>query len=239
MKRALYNVDGISVPIDIRSYEEMHGISMCCIALNEEKEIAEFLKYHKPYVDEIILIDGGSIDRTVEFATGLADTIRIRKFDGHYSNQANRAVELASKDWILLLDCDERLEPQLLKKLRTMTDQDEYDCYAFPRLNYIDGVIKEDDYPDYQERLYRAYCRRVRPVHGEVVGYKKKKLIEPIAGSHIIHDKTAYRHSDRNTNYQLFNLCFKHELGEPGSQMKETFEAANPTVDDKNFTIKQ
>jgi glycosyltransferase involved in cell wall biosynthesis len=140
MKNGLFTTEAFDIIIPIRSYDEYHGITLCSVILNEEKYIKDFLEYYKPYVKSIVIIDGGSSDRTVEVATPIADRIRIRKFDGHYSNQANRAVEMAETDWILLMDCDERLEKPALENLNNMINQEEADCWAFPRKNFIDGM---------------------------------------------------------------------------------------------------
>jgi len=237
-KEFVVNVEKVPIPVWIRDFEEAHGITLCCVIMNEEKEIRDFLNYYKPYVDSIVMIDGGSSDRTVELATPLVDEIQIRKFDGHYSNQANRVVEMARTDWILLMDCDERLEIESLKNLRKLIDQEEFDCYSFPRKNYIDGAFDKEHYPDYQERLYRSYCRRIRPVHGEVVGHKNKKVLEEVDGNFIIHSKDTRTHTIRNKCYLFYELKFRNELGEPGTQSKSSFENKYPHLKASNFKFK-
>jgi glycosyltransferase involved in cell wall biosynthesis len=233
------NSEGADIEIWHRSYEELHGITLCCVIQNEEKEIRDFLEYHKPYVNSIAIIDGGSSDRTIEFATMLADDIQIKTFDGHYSNQANRVLEMAKTDWILLMDCDERLEPDSLKNLGNLINQETYDCYSFPRKNIIDGKVDVSHGVDYQERLFRSYCRRVRPVHGEVVGYKNKKELANEDGNFIVHIKNNSRHEARNRGYLMYEYKFRHELGEPGAQTKSTFETKYPHLKESNFFIKK
>ena len=238
MKNGLFTTEAFDIIIPIRSYDEYHGITLCSVILNEEKYIKDFLEYYKPYVKSIVIIDGGSSDRTVEIATPIADRIRIRKFDGHYSNQANRAVEMAETDWILLMDCDERLEKPALEHLNNMINQEEADCWAFPRKNFIDGMLQSSGPTDYQERLYRSYCRRIRPVHGEVVGYKKCKKLPEEDGNYIIHSKGLQRHIDRNKGYLLYELKYKHEMGEPGAQTKKNFEDKYPMLGEGKFIIR-
>jgi glycosyltransferase involved in cell wall biosynthesis len=230
MQEAILQREGIEIAMKLKSFEEAHGITLCCVVLNEEKEIKEFLEYYKPYVDAISIVDGGSIDRTVEIAASLADHIRIIQFDGHYSNQANRAVEMSETDWVLIMDVDERLEAKVLENLRDMINQDEIDCYSFPRKNYLDGEYDPEHYPDYQPRLYRAYCRRIRPVHGEVVGYKNLVELPAEDGNHILHSKPSERHLSRNKAYLAYELRFRHEMGGPGTQTKETFNERYPQL---------
>jgi glycosyltransferase involved in cell wall biosynthesis len=230
--------ENVVIPIDMPDWSEVHGITLCCITLNEEKEIKEFLEYHKPYVDHIVMIDGGSRDRTVEIATPIVDNLIMRRFDGHYSNQANRAVENSKTDWILLMDCDERIEKKTLESLRSLINQEEFDCYSFPRKNFINGERDLRDEPDYQERLYRSYCRRIRPVHGEVVGFKKRKFMPKEDGNYIIHSKSSDRHALRNHNYQIFELKFLREMGEPGTQNKEAFYNKYNALRTENFIVR-
>jgi glycosyltransferase involved in cell wall biosynthesis len=229
----------ITVPVRLQEFKDFHGVTMCMVVMNEEKEIKECILHHKPYVDHIIMIDGGSSDRTIEIATPLVDEIILRKFDGHYSNQANRCFERVRTDWILLVDSDERFEIEFLKSIREYINQDEYDCFSFPRKNYVNGKYDEEHFPDYQDRLFRSYCRRVRPVHGEVVGVKKKTQLKALDGNFIIHKKSLDRHSFRNTMYTYFESTFQQELGEPGKQMEDTYNKAYPNLHPSNFTFQE
>lgn len=95
----------------------MQPISVCIIAKNEEKHIEECCKRLVPYGFEIVLTDTGSGDRTVELAGRYTD--RIYHFDwcDDFSAAKNFAMEKASHDWILSIDCDEYLESADLKAL--------------------------------------------------------------------------------------------------------------------------
>lgn len=231
MEGVIYEVEGVKVLIPRKSYEDTHGVSMCCIVLNEEKEIRDFLQYHKPYFKEIVMIDLGSTDRTVELATPLVDSITLYKQDGHHSNALNRVFEKVTNDWIFLIDCDERIDINILKTLPNLIEQEQYDCYAFPRKNFIDGKMDYAVPLDYQDRLFRSYCRAVRPVHQEIVGYKTKKTLPAEDGNYIMHSKGLRRHQIRNNGYTLYEYKFKKEIGGPGEQTKETFMKRYPKLD--------
>ena len=94
-------------------------ISVCIIAKNEEKHIAECCKRLVPYGFEIVLVDTGSTDRTVKLAKQYTD--RIYHFDwcNDFSAAKNYAMEKASYDWILSIDCDEYIESIDLSVLTT------------------------------------------------------------------------------------------------------------------------
>lgn len=88
----------------------MLPISVCIIAKNEEKHIEECCKRLVPYGFEIVLADTGSTDRTIELAKQYTDRIYQFAWCGDFSAAKNYAMEKASHDWILSLDCDEYIE---------------------------------------------------------------------------------------------------------------------------------
>ena len=92
-------------------------ISVCMIAKNEEQHIEECCKCLVPYGFEIVLVDTGSTDRTVDLAKRYTD--RIYHFDwcSDFSAAKNYALEKASHDWILSIDCDEYIESADLSAL--------------------------------------------------------------------------------------------------------------------------
>lgn len=95
----------------------MTPVSVCIIAKNEEAHIEECCKRLQHYGFEIVLVDTGSKDRTVELARRYTD--RIFSFDwcDDFSAAKNYALSKASHDWILSLDCDEYIETIDMKAL--------------------------------------------------------------------------------------------------------------------------
>ena len=225
MRSAIFNFEDSSIDITPKSWEEFHGISLCLIVMNEQDNLKDFFEWHRPYVDNIVVIDGGSSDDSVNIASEHASVIKKIKFTGHYGNQKNRAIESATNDWVLFLDPDERLSEAALKNLRSLTDQNEYDCYSFPRKNIVDGTPDLSHGADHQTRLFRAYCRYVRPTHEELVGFKKIKIFEDASDYHMIHTKGTDRHLYRNSLYFYFDMKYAHEKGCPGSQTSESFKS--------------
>ena len=85
-------------------------ISVCIIAKNEEKHIEECCKRLTPYGFEIVLVDTGSTDRTIELAERYTDCIYHFDWCNDFSAAKNYAMDKASHDWILSIDCDEYIE---------------------------------------------------------------------------------------------------------------------------------
>ena len=95
----------------------MLPISATVITCNEEHNIAEALQ-SLSWVDEIIIVDSGSRDATLDICRGFTDRIYHRDWTG-YVDQKNFAVEKARNDWILSLDADERVSRQLQDEILT------------------------------------------------------------------------------------------------------------------------
>ncbi|VAW53837.1 Glycosyl transferase [hydrothermal vent metagenome] len=133
----------------------MAKISACIISFNEEKKIEDCLKSLQSVVDEIIIVDSGSTDRTVEIARTYTDNIYNQTFEG-YGKQKNTAASKASYNWILNLDCDERLSEQLQQAILTAKDNlDQADVWSMPRKTYyIYRWLNHCWYPDRKIRLY-------------------------------------------------------------------------------------
>lgn len=88
----------------------MLPVSVCIIAKNEEKHIEECCRCLMPYNFEIVLVDTGSTDRTIELAQKYTDKIYHFEWCDDFSAAKNYAMEKASHDWILSIDCDEYIE---------------------------------------------------------------------------------------------------------------------------------
>lgn len=133
----------------------MAKISACVISFNEEKKIEDCLKSLEPVVDEIIVVDSNSTDKTVEIAKRYTDHVHLQDFLGHVQ-QKDLAVQKASHDWILSLDCDERLSPELQASILAVKDNlGEGGAYRMPRKTfYIYRWLDHCWYPGYKVRLF-------------------------------------------------------------------------------------
>jgi len=133
-------------------------ISACIISYNEEKKIEDCLKSIEGVVDEIIIIDSLSTDNTLEIAAKYTDKITQQAFLGHVE-QKNLAVSKAQYDWILSLDCDERLSPRLRQSILEIKDKlDQYDAYEMTRKTfYVYRWLNHCWYPDKKVRLFNKH----------------------------------------------------------------------------------
>ena len=134
---------------------------------NEEKHLPDCLA-SLAWAPEVIVFDSLSADRTVEIARAAGAQVIQRKFD-HYAGQRNAALEAAQTEWVLFVDADERVTPELAQAIRDVLPRPEAGWWI-PRHNFILGRLTRHAgwYPDYQLRLLRRTLARydpTRPVH--------------------------------------------------------------------------
>ena len=130
-------------------------ISGVVITLDEERSLARAI-HSMAFCDEIVVVDSGSTDRTVEIARELGARVVTREWTG-YAEQKNFAASQASHDWILSLDADEEVSPALARSVRELQRaSDRAAGYVFPRrARYLGRWIHHSGwYPDAKVRLY-------------------------------------------------------------------------------------
>jgi glycosyltransferase involved in cell wall biosynthesis len=138
----------------------MASISLILSTFNEEKNIRSCIESAKEIVDEIILVDGSSTDRTVEIAKEYGAKVTVTNNPPIFLINRQKAMDQATKDWLLQLDADEHATAELLKEIKELINSDkshDYNGYYIPRKNFFLGrfLMKGGQYPDYQLRLYR------------------------------------------------------------------------------------
>ncbi|OHA14806.1 MAG: hypothetical protein A2909_01265 [Candidatus Tagabacteria bacterium RIFCSPLOWO2_01_FULL_39_11] len=133
-------------------------ISVVISAFNEEDKIEDCLASAKLIADEIIFVDNTSNDKTVVIAKKYTTKIFIRPNDPVMLNRnKNFGFTKVTGDWILSLDADERLTPELIREIRSKISVNQFSGYEIPRKNIIFGKwIKHSIWwPDYNLRLFR------------------------------------------------------------------------------------
>ena len=149
----------------------MPPVTVTIITLDEADHIGAAID-SASWADEVLVVDSGSTDRTVEIARGKGARVLTRAWTG-YVDQKNYAAGEAAHDWIFSLDADERIPPALAQELKSILAA-EPTCrgYRVPRVTFHLGrwIRTTDFYPDYQMRLYdrRAARWQGRYVHESV-----------------------------------------------------------------------
>jgi glycosyltransferase involved in cell wall biosynthesis len=159
-------------------------LSLAIATYNEEKNILRCLKSVYDWVDEIVIVDGTSNDRSVEMVKEFDKKHKIKIFieDNPQMFHINKqkAIERCSDDWILQLDADEVVSEELKKEITNLKlEIGNYIAFWLPRLNFFLGrpLKKGGQYPDYTLRLYRNGIARFpcKSVHEQVEIFPSSK----------------------------------------------------------------
>jgi glycosyltransferase involved in cell wall biosynthesis len=150
-------------------------ISVCIVTFNEEANITRTLESVKSIADEMIVVDSHSTDQTVARAKSLGARVYDEDWKG-FAAQKNSAIAKAACDWILSLDADEEVSPELgasILSLRNANQPDpHFDGFLMPRRNlYLGRWIKRGGYyPDRKLRLVKRTLAKfeLRDVHEDM-----------------------------------------------------------------------
>lgn len=151
----------------------MARLSVVMIAKNEASVIASCLE-RVDWADEIVVLDGGSSDETVEVARKYTDKVFIASDWQGYGIQRQRAQSHASGDWVLMVDADEHVSAELKQSILSVVQQDDRKkAYSFAILPWCFGRFLRHGgwYPAYKVRLYAK----------EKAGYGEQRVHEKLS----------------------------------------------------------
>ncbi len=206
----------------------MNKLSVLIIAKNEEKMIGECLN-SVVWADEVIVIDTGSSDRTKEIAKKKGARITSYLKGKNYSEWRNYALTLATNDWILFVDADERVNPSLRSEieLRIQNYELSISAYAIPRRNILLGHEMHWGgwWPDYVLRLLKK--GKVKEYMGEVheqplLEGEVGKLKEPFI--HITH-RSLTEMVEKTNKWSEIEARLMFEAGHPPMNVFRFFTA--------------
>lgn len=165
----------------------MSNISVVLAVYNEEVNLSGCLESIKSLASEIVVVDGGSTDETVNIAKKYKAKVIKTDNPPIFHINKNKAINAATGDWVLQLDADERVTPELAKEIREVVSKgSSLNGYWIPRKNFFLGrfLKKGGQYPDYTLRLYKKGKGRLpaKDVHEQAevegkVGYFKNDLL--------------------------------------------------------------
>ncbi len=139
----------------------MNSLAVLIMTCNEEDNITDAVENAKKCTDEVIVIDSGSTDRTVELAEKAGARVAFRAWTNDFSAQRNFALEQTKADWVLYLDADERLNDELIEKVKEIVSKGDLNQqFSFVRKSvafgtkFNHGVLR----PDHVIRMFPREC---------------------------------------------------------------------------------
>lgn len=116
-------------------------LGVVAIAKNESRDMPGFLAHLLPWVDEIVIVDDGSTDNTRELAAAAGTKVKLvhRRLEpaGGFAAQRNFGIDSARAEWLLHMDIDERVTPELAAQILTAIEQEACNGFRYRRLNFF------------------------------------------------------------------------------------------------------
>jgi glycosyltransferase involved in cell wall biosynthesis len=125
----------------MNSVNKRPTLGVVAICKNEEQDLPGFLDCLLPWIDELVLVDDGSSDRTAIIAKNAGNKVKFiiskRLKNEFYADQRNKGIDAAESDWLLHMDVDERVTAQLENEILLAIRNNAFDGYHFRRINYF------------------------------------------------------------------------------------------------------
>lgn len=171
------------------------------------------------FADRVLVFDSFSTDDTVARARAAGGDVVQHTFE-NYAQQRNAALEAASEaDWVLFIDADERVLPELASEIPQVLNRSQYDAWRIPRRNIIFGRETRATgwYPDYQTRLLRvgaAHYDPARKVHEVVLLSRGDGALGTLRGHILHHNYRDARHfASKQRKYTAYEARILFEQG--------------------------
>ncbi len=207
-----------------RHIEEDYGssqnrVSACIITRNAEDTIERCLQSLRGIVDETVILDSGSTDRTLSISKRYTDKIYTSEFQGDFSRLRNAAAGYAAHPWILALDSDEYLSEELKNNIKHLTSANKTWGFFLKRINYFENKIIRYGYSG-NDSVLRLYRKEGSFFYGKV----HERVITQASTQ-----KTPYRLFHKQSSNNFTRLSFKTkwmsyveiEAGEKARQIRK------------------
>jgi tetratricopeptide (TPR) repeat protein len=165
-------------------------LSACLIVKNEEKQLERCLQSLQGAVDEIVVVDTGSTDRTLEIAEKFGAVIGHFDWCDDFAAARNESLRLATGDWALWIDADEELNQNSVACIREGLIRPQFGGYFFKIINFMDGATDANTYVHTAVRLFRrmpgvSFTGRI---HEQILGsFEELGLVPATLNEAVLH----------------------------------------------------
>jgi glycosyltransferase involved in cell wall biosynthesis len=175
-------------------------ISLAMIVKDEEILLPSLLEHVAPYVAEIVIVDTGSTDHTVQYAREFTDKVYEHPLDGDFAGARNYGLERTTMPWILHLDADEWPMTDLLEWFGRLVGEESFDAALCLIENRIDGEPVPGRFLEWHCRFFRRKYRFIRKIH-EIPDTRGARMIQAPQDLRILHYKPTARQQEQNARY--------------------------------------
>ena len=208
-----------------QTFKNKRSISACMIVKDEEKLLSGCLDSIRDWVDEIIIVDTGSNDKTVSIALTYGAKVFNQTWEGNFSRHRNFTIEKATSDWVFIIDADERMCQEDIPRLKELVNSDQHSLIS---INVFNVYGKDEKMTTFlpSVRLFRrdlnlryegiVHNRLVLPDNASIVranvklkhlGYdlSPEQMRKKFERSHALWEKQLQKNP--NDAFALFNLA--------------------------------
>ncbi len=200
------------------------SISLCMIVKDEENNLPRCLKSVRDIVDEIIIVDTGSIDSTVEIAKSFGAKVYDFEWNGSFSDARNYSLEKANGNWIMIMDADDEMSEEGKQAIPDLIANGDADAYFFETISYVGDKPGTDVLKNMNLRLMKngKGYHYSNPIHEQI--YCNIKALNPSAkivnkDIKVYHygylNKNIIEHNKRARNIGLLEKELKAKPGSP------------------------
>jgi glycosyltransferase involved in cell wall biosynthesis len=209
-------------------------ISVVINTLNEEQNLSYVLRSVRSWVDEIVIVDMHSDDRTVEIAESFGARVYSHERMGFADPARAFAISQCTGDWILILDADELVPAPTSRTLQNLARGGDYDVIKIPWLNYISGSpLMHTGWGPSQEKHYRffrkGFLEATAEVHRFLQPSPTARVLElPYRPEHVIvhfNCRDVAEFIDKLNRYTTIEATQALERGERSSPARALFQA--------------
>ncbi len=236
-------------------------VSACLMVKNEEEMLPDCLESIRDFVDEIIVVDTGSTDRTVEIAQSFGARVYHQPWEGDFSKHRNYSIDQATGEWIFIIDADERLYDGDAEKLQPYLHNDECEIISISVVNHYklhggmtthlpsvrlfrksyglryEGTVHNQIPLTSKDKVYRAPAR-IKHLGYDLAPEKMRAKFERTRK--LLEEQLA---EDPNNAFALFNYAQLLQIDEHGKYRREfipqILESAGRAVELTDLKIKK
>ena len=190
------------------------SLTIVILTKNEALNIVECVENAKQVTEDVLVIDSGSTDDTVQLAKTAGARVVYRAWDDDFAAQRNFAIENSDAEWILYLDADERLNDELVESIRKALRENKDECYEIKRINHAFGHrFKHGVYgPDTVVRMFkRTHFKYVNKVHEHAECGDVQKRLEGVIEHYTT--RTVEEHNKKQDQYTTIWAQNAYEQG--------------------------
>ena len=196
-------------------------ISACYIVKNEEKTLPHSIESLKSAVDEIVVVDTGSTDKTIEIAKSYGAKVIETTWQDDFSTPRNLAIDNATGDWIIFLDADEYfIRPNKVRNAIEKLSNTE--AIFMMRIDIDEGIGNKEINRDYTLRAFRNvdYLRYKGLIHENVENINGGGFNYKLAGDDLIFYHTGYSETKADSKLQRNLAILQREIDKDGIQLR-------------------